>query len=393
MSPPLDPTCVLRRRARLGHLDRSGGDSAAVARALVALHATDPATMHMTVHARQPLRPIRALAADLRSVLEESRALVRLLGMRRTLHVVPTALAPAVMALAKARLDPERRKNAAKWLAEAGAPDLDALRPLVLSALDGGDLDTSALQERVPDLARRVGLAEGKPYAGDAPVGRFVVESLGTEGAIVRARGVGGWRTGRSTWARREAWLPDIGPVPEKLEAYARLTRAWLGAFGPGTLDDLAWWAGIPKGEAKAALALLGAEVVAVEVAGWPGQRFALADESWEEGAPVGPALLPALDPAGMCWTDRTPFLDPAFTKAMFDTTGNIGPTVWVDGRIVGGWACRKDGSVAVRVLDPAARGHEEAIREEAARVEAALGGEVIAPRFPTPLSREMALG
>ncbi len=393
MPAPLEPLRVLRRRARLGHLDRSGGDTAAVTRAVVALHATDPATMHLTLHARQPLRPIAALASDLRATLEESRALVRLLGMRRTLHVVAADLAPAVMSLAKARLDPERRKNAAKWLTEAQAPDLDTLRPLVLAALAERDLDTTALHAHVPDLARRIGLADDKAYAASAPVGRFVVESLGTEGSIVRARAVGGWRTGRATWARMDRWMPDMGAVPPKLDGYAQLARAWLGAFGPGTLDDLAWWAGIPKGEAKAALALLGAEVVDVTVTGWPGQRYALAAEPWEDNAPVGPALLPALDPAGMCWTDRTPFLDPVLTKAMFDTNGNIGPTVWLDGRIVGAWACRKDGSVVTRVLDDTARAHEGAIREEAARVQAALDGEVVAPRFPTLLSKELAAG
>ena len=91
-----------------------------------------------------------------------------------------------------------------------------------------------------------------------------------------------------------------------------------------------------------------------------------------------------------MCWTDRGPFLDPAIAAPLWDYSGNLAPTVWVDGRIVGGWACRRDGTVEVRVLDPAGRAAEDAIRAEAVRLQEALGGEIVRPRFPTPLVKEI---
>lgn len=392
MPATLDPARVLRARARRAHLDRSGGDVASVTRALVALHATDPATMHLSVHARQPIRPISALAADLRRALEEDRRLLRLLGMRRTLHVLERGLAPDVLTLARERLDGERRKQAAKLLDEAGAPGLEALWEQILDALEHTDLDTDALYARVPGLARRIGLAPDKTYAGEAAVGRFVLEAMGTSGELVRARSLGGWRASRTSWARLDHWIPDLPPAPPKIAAYAALARAWLRAYGPGTLDDLAWWAGLPKGDVRAALAELGPEVVQVEVRGWPGPRYALVDTELEDaGPPAPPALLPALDPSGMCWTDRSPFLDPAIARPLFDNSGNLAPTVWVDGRIVGGWACRRDGTVVFRILDEHARDAEDAVREEAARLQEALEGEVVQPRFPTPLSKELA--
>ena len=77
-----------------------------------------------------------------------------------------------------------------------------------------------------------------------------------------------------------------------------------------------------------------------------------LADDVEPAGDP-GPwvALLPALDPTPMGWQQRDWFLGP-HGPALFDRSGNIGPTVWVDGRIVGGWAQRRDGEVAVRLLE-----------------------------------------
>ena len=394
MPAPLDPTRVLRQRARRGLLDRSGAAAVAATRAAAALHATDPATVLLSVHARLPPRPVAERATEMKRALEEDRRLLRLMGMRRTLHVVARELAPAVLTVARERLDGQRRKDAAKHLAQAGARDLDALRAEILAALAAGDLDTGALQAAVPDLARRVSLAEGKSYAADAPVSRFVLEALSTSGDLVRARATGGWRASGNTWARLDRWVPDLSPAPPKVEGYAQLAAAWLGAFGPGTVDDLAWWAGIPKGEAQAAISALGKAVVSVEVRGWPGARYALADAPLEDaGPPLPPALLPALDPAGMCWQDRGPFLDPDLAGPLWDRSGNLAPTVWLDGRIIGGWACTPAGRVVFQILDPSAAGAAGAVAEAAAGLEQALAGEVVAPRFPTPLVRALSQG
>ena len=37
-------------------------------------------------------------------------------------------------------------------------------------------------------------------------------------------------------------------------------------------------------------------------------------------------------------------FLAPALRPALFDRSGNVGPTVWWNGRVIGGWAERADG-------------------------------------------------
>jgi Winged helix DNA-binding domain len=91
-----------------------------------------------------------------------------------------------------------------------------------------------------------------------------------------------------------------------------------------------------------------------------------------------------------MGWQERGWFLGD-HGPALFDRTGNIGPTVWCDGRIVGGWAHRADGTVAVRLLDDVGAEARAAVEAQAERLAARIGPVRVVPRFRTPLERELS--
>ena len=120
------------------------------------------------------------------------------------------------------------------------------------------------------------------------------------------------------------------------------------------------------------------------------GTGFALPDDL--EPAPVPEpwvALLPALDPSTMGWKARDWYLGP-HRDALFDTAGNAGPTIWSDGRIVGGWAVLPSGEVVTRLLDDIGSEAVHAVSAEAARLTEWLRSTRVAPRFATPLAREL---
>jgi hypothetical protein len=79
--------------------------------------------------------------------------------------------------------------------------------------------------------------------------------------------------------------------------------------------------------------------------------------------------------------------------ERLFDRSGNIGPTVWSDGRIVGGWAQRKDGEIALALLEDPGAGAAAAIAAEAQRLREWIGDVRVTPRFRTPLERELCEG
>jgi hypothetical protein len=79
-----------------------------------------------------------------------------------------------------------------------------------------------------------------------------------------------------------------------------------------------------------------------------------------------------------------------AHAKALFDNTGNAGPTIWWDGRVVGGWAQGKGGEVVTRLLEDVGLEAARQVEAEAARLSQWIGPLRVTPRFRTPLEREL---
>jgi hypothetical protein len=150
---------------------------------------------------------------------------------------------------------------------------------------------------------------------------------------------------------------------------------------------DLKWWTGWSLTETRRALARL--DTVEVDLDGAPGVLLASDVDSEPETRPRA-ALLPALDPTVMGWAGRGWYLGD-HGPALFDRSGNAGPTVWWGGRVVGGWAQRPDGEVAVRLLEKVDRAAARAVDAAAAAVRDWLGPVRVTPRFRTPLERELS--
>jgi Winged helix DNA-binding domain len=381
------------RRARLGVRHRlvpatRALDVRDVADALVALHSTDPASVFLSVNARMN----DATVACIEQALYDDRALVRILGMRRTLFVVPVELVPVVhAACTRAIAATQRRRYAALieegGIAEDGAAWLDRVGDATMAALERrGEAFGAELSADVPELRSQVSYGEGRKWAGTTSMTTWVLTLLAAQERIVRGRPRGSWLSSQYSWSPAPSWQPDDEAQPDTATAQAELARRWLAAFGPGTLADLAWWTGWTKTAARAALAAL--DAVEVDLGGAAG--YVLPGDVEAETTPPQPwaALLPALDPTAMGWTDRSFYGgdDPA----LYDRSGNIAPTVWADGRIVGCWVQREDGDIAVRLLVDAGRETAAAVDDAAGRLGKWLGAARVKSRFRTPIEREL---
>lgn len=371
--------------ARRHLLTERGADATAVTSALVGLHATDPATPYLSLWARIP----GFQRADLDDALYRERALVKHLAMRRTLWVVRADAISAVQAASSDRVaDSEARKliadvekagvagDGAEWLRTACAAVLDHLAA-------NGPASAAQLRVALPELAGTYDPAPGKPWGGDTPLSPRVITVLAVRGQVVRGPNQGGWTSSRPLWVSADSWL-ETSDAAEPHAASAELVRIWLRAFGPATVADIKWWFGHTLTWTRRALADIGA--VEVDLHGAP--AVALPDDlEPEPAAEPWCALLPGLDVTTMGWVDRDWYLED-LRGQVFDNRGNAGPTAWADGRVVGGWRQSGDGRVELQIVTDISRRTQKSLQRKADDLTEWLGGAVIKPRFPSPLSK-----
>jgi hypothetical protein len=356
----------------------------------VGIHGTDPVSVYLGLLART-----RTLSrADVEQALYDERTLLKLLGMRRTMFVVPRDLAVTVNSAATVTIAARERKRTVDLIGSANVVKgdveawLNKVEAQTVAALDElGQATAAQLTKRVPELRVQIPFGEGKKWAGQVGVSTRVLFLLAAEARIIRGQPQGSWTSSLYNWAPMTAWLGSALDRQPLADAQADLARRWLRTYGPGRLKDLQWWAGWTVAATRKALAGAAAEEVALD----EGTGFALADDLAETREP-GPwvALLPALDSTTMGWTDRDWFMG-AHTSRLFDRNGNAGPTVWADGRVVGGWTQRRDGQVVWQVLEDIGAKAERAIEAEAGRVEELFDATRVVPRFRTPLEQELS--
>jgi hypothetical protein len=313
--------------------------------------------------------------------------------MRRTMFVVPVEVVPVVQAACTDALVPGERKRFVQMVEDAGITKdgkrwLRKVEADTLAAIEArGEATAAQLGKDVPALRHKISVGEGKKWAGTVGVSTRVLFLLSTEQRVVRGRPNGSWTSSQYRWSPMARWLPAGIPSLPAADARAELARRWLHAFGPGTTADLKWWTGWTVAQTRAALAAVDAVEVALDhgSTGW-----LLPDDVTRVRAPKPwLALLPGLDPTTMGWKERDWYLG-GHGRALFDTNGNAGPTVWVDGRVVGGWAQRRDGAVVTHLLEDVGRERTRAIDEAAAALAEWFGDTRVTTRFGNPLQKEL---
>ena len=385
---------IEERRARLGKrhflaLEAKAGSVPEAAGGMVGLHASDPASVFLAARAR-----VRGATVEvIEKALYEDRSMLRILGMRRTLFAAPVELARLIQAGAATRLLAGERKRMAGFLAEGGITDepvawLKEVEEETFRALvsDGGAF-AQELTKKIPALSEQIRFGEGTKWAGTMGVSTRVLFLLALDGRIGRGRPKGKWTSSQHRWAPIDDWAPGGLDGVDPLKARRQIIGRWLSTFGPGTLDDIRWWTGWTIGEIRSALA--GIDVTEVDLGG--DVAMVLSDDVGPVSSPASwVAFLPGLDPTPMGWKKREWYLGP-HREALFDRNGNVGPSIWHNGRIIGGWGQNQDRKVVHRLLEPVATDVKRVVAKEAFAVEEWIGETKVTPRFRTPLEAELA--
>ena len=243
--------------------------------------------------------------ADVEHVLYDDRTLVRMLGMRRTLWVVPRELVPVVQAACTRTVAVRERRRLEQAIATSGiskrpAAWLARAERAALAALDArGEASTRELVQDVPLLGKQLTMGAGR-WEIQQSAGARVLQ-LAMEGQVVRGRP----RSGQHRWVPVTAWLGAEIDLLEPERARAELLRAWLARFGPATETDIRWWAGWTAREARAAIGAVSHDVVDLDGAA----GYVLEGDLDHVEPEPSAALLSTLDPTTMGWKERDWYL------------------------------------------------------------------------------------
>lgn len=382
-----------QRRARLGarhSLATPATGPVEATRSVFALHSSDPTTVFLSVWARVPGFEV----ADLEHLLYNERSLFRFYGMRRTLWVVDRDTVPVLHYSSTRALGQRERRRSIKLIEDFGVADdgrawLDDIEPRVLELIrHNGEMLARELTAEIPELAEKIAYYnKAGRLMGTTGMSSRTLNQLALESRVIRTRPAGSWISGQYRWADMESWLGCPIPDLSTDEASDTLVASWLRAFGPATETDMKWWTGWPLRQLSPSLDRIGA----VEVELNDGIGLIHPDDLDQvEPPPTWVALLPSLDPTTMGWKERGWYLGDQKSD-LFDRNGNAGPTVWANGRVIGGWSQRETGEIVYELDDSVDGETADRVGERAAELGQWLGEVRVTPRFRSPLDKRLA--
>jgi Winged helix DNA-binding domain len=304
---------------------------------------------------------------DVARALSDGR-LIKTWAMRGTLHVLTPEEAGVFLSV----LSAGRSWETPSWQRSFGvtAGQWALLRPAVREALDGSILTRDEL---VTATVRRPGLE----HLGEALRSGWggILKPLAWQGDLC----FGPSRGSRVTFMRPEAASARWAGVPDPDEAGPAAIAAYLGAYGPATMDGFARWLSrgrVPKRQLRSWFHALGDRVVEVDVGGE--STYVLADDV-DELVATKPTKTVRLLPGFDQWvlgpgTDDAHVLAPARRPAVSRQSGWIAPVVVAGGVVCGTWEKDDDDRVRIEWFEETGRPPRAALQTEVARLAVILG-------------------
>ena len=356
---------VLAWRMRRQFLSEAAtGEALEVLRRLSGVQAQVVSAAEMAVGVRLAPERAGAAAGEL-----AGRDVVRTWAMRGTLHLLPADAAGAYLALIAAA----RTWESASWQKTfVSAAQLARLGEAVREALQEGPRTREELTQEVLRRTRDESLAEHLRSGWGA-----VLKPLAWQGILCHGPAAGG----RVTFTSPEAWSPAWLPPPSEEEAARVVVPAYLGAYGPATMEAFGAW--LLRGAAgrrtlRSWFAAAADLLTTVDVEG--GEAFARTEDV-DEIAATPPTdavrLLPAFDQYVLGpGTADAQVLAAGRRSDVSRAAGWIAPVVVAGGRVVGTWETRGR-QLEVSLFAEEQRPPAAALEVEAARIGALLGEEL----------------
>ncbi|MFW9768076.1 MAG: winged helix DNA-binding domain-containing protein [Candidatus Thorarchaeota archaeon] len=340
-------------------LDEEASDYYHVAKTQLGLHSTDYWTPYLSVWARIGDYDARKMFED----IDNGRQLVRTHSFRTTVHVMHTDNLSLILSATGPPLFRAFRNDKYRKMDLKSDKEIEEMLEQVRSALEDGPLRTSELKKAVPKVGENV---------------RSALILLMAQGEVVRAKAKHA-RSNLTSYALLEKWTPKFKlEIIEEEKAVSELVKKHIELFGPVSVEDTAWWFKQAKTAVKEAIQGQEEDVVMLEIDGTE-KYLSLAD--LEIASSIDPPsdspvwFLPYEDHFLKAFIDRSrfisekisPMISPPDRRHYWPSkldeprvmpspgvrqTGEVRPTIWLNGVVVGRWEIDDEGGQKRIVTD-----------------------------------------
>jgi len=286
------------------------------------LHSTELKTSYLSLFARKQ----NFKKKDLEKELYINKNLARIRGMRRTLFIETLDLIPIVYVATFGLI--ERSFEKYMEFHKISLEEYQELSQIIMGIISGKELSASEIREELNSEA-------------NIPA---IIQVMCNRGLLIRGRPIKDWKDRRNKYARFKDYFPnlELNKLNEK-KAIEFLVEKYMKAYGPVTESDIAWWAGLTKTQIKSALKCIESQLEQVKIPSIKKEYImakediiSIADDPFSVKSSL--ALLPGLDPYPMGYKERERYINAKNYSKIFDRSGNITSTIFLDGIAIGVW-------------------------------------------------------
>ena len=285
---------------------------------------------YLSIIARRP----SVQMGDLDEALLNDRSLIRATAFRSSLFLLSSNDLPIYFRA----LYPVLKSSAFTKLAEINISEAAFNR--MGRILTQADFNTPQTHEQIIDI-----IYATRKKVPDKNNQRLLVRKFCDLGILARAH-TKGWKGNEFSYVLLKSWLAESPLTFENPEgARTEMIRRYLRCYGPATMEDMAWWTGLPLMQVQRSVAHLRREAVRIPLEGHKDDHYGLKEtiDNMRNPAEVREEILflPPWDPFIFGWKNHRRLIDKENIKWVYDPLGNAAGTIVDNGKIIGVWQFR----------------------------------------------------
>ena len=161
---------------------------------------------------------------------------------------------------------------------------------------------------------------------------------------LIRGHPIKSWKDRRLYYARFQDYFPKLNlNIYNEQDSTITLIEKYIDAYGPVTLEDIAWWSGIGKNKINPAIFKLENKIERIKISQLS-YEFLISKKVTDKLELINQNkvstinFLPLLDPYMMSYKNRERYISSKYYNYVYNRAGNATSTIMLNGKVIGVW-------------------------------------------------------